>query len=320
VVKRGRWIISESGLQSLAFAGITTGWLRAWLHAAGAEQTAVSLLAAGDWQREPDQWRLFFATENELDGVRATIPDTAQVAFFELDNPARRCSCYRQDGVTSLLLPLGDIVFQRHSYLSLLNETGALQSLSVYADELHPLPLEPGLSASGASADTPHLLNSSGLLIEEQLIALLRRHSLMLRSVESCTAGMIAARLCRVPGASDVFDRGWVTYSNAAKEGQVGVPAALIDQYGAVSEPVVRAMAEGGAVKGSVCVAVSGIAGPGGGSADKPVGTVWIAVSIQGAATSSRCLQLSGARFEIQAKSVVAALQLVLVEVEKAYR
>jgi len=319
MVKRGRWIISEPGLQSLASAGITTGWLRAWLHAAGAKETAVSLLTTGDWQDESDQWRLFFATENELDGVRATIPDTAQASFFELDNPVRRCSCYRHDGVITLLLPLGDITFQRLEYMTLLNKTGVLQPLYVYSDELHMLPLEPGLTASVEPGDTLHRLNSSALLIEEQLIALLRSHSLLLRSAESCTAGMIAVRLCRVPGASDVFDRSWVTYSNAAKQEQLGVPAQLIDQYGAVSEQVVRAMAEGGAVKGCVCVAVSGIAGPGGGSADKPVGTVWIAVSLTEAETSSRCLHLSGARYEIQAKTVVAALQLVLAEVKKAY-
>lgn len=313
---RARWVISECGLQSLSSAGITTGWLRAWLHAAGADEVAICLLEAGDWQHDNDDWRLFFATQRELDSVRHSLPSTATHTSFELDNPPRRGSCFRQGRLTSVLLPLGDMAFQRLKYLNLLNDNNPLRPLYVCADEAQTLPLETGLSATLEPPASDALINHSGLLIEEQVITLLREHGLLLRSVESCTGGLITARLCRVPGASDVVDRGWVTYTNAAKQDMAGVPESLIRHYGAVSEPVVRAMAEGCAALGCVSVAVSGIAGPGGGSPDKPVGTVWLAVSMTGQGTVSRCLQLSGARHEIQAQTVVAALQLLLTVVE----
>ncbi|MFQ5519132.1 MAG: CinA family protein, partial [Mariprofundus sp.] len=132
--------------------------------------------------------------------------------------------------------------------------------------------------------------------------------------------GGIAARLCRMPGASDVLDRAWVTYSNAAKAEEVGVDFDLLEQHGAVSEAVVCAMAEGGADKKHICIAVSGIAGPGGGTDDKPVGTVWIAVAMHGQGTVSQCLNLSGARYEIQSRSVIAVLKLLLTEVKKYLR
>jgi len=149
-------------------------------------------------------------------------------------------------------------------------------------------------------------------LIEEQAIAALRTHRLSVRTVESCTAGGIAARLCRVPGASDVVDRGWVTYSNQAKQDAVGVKSELIEQYGAVSSEVVAAMAEGGADAAHVCIAVSGVAGPGGGSPDKPVGTVWIAVAGGGLNSTIQCLHFSGSRHEIQTRTVISALHLLL--------
>ena len=101
----------------------------------------------------------------------------------------------------------------------------------------------------------------------------------MLATAESCSGGLIAARCTDLAGSSQWFERGFVTYSNAAKTELLGVDAALIDQHGAVSEPVARAMAEGALrhAKAQVAVAVTGIAGPSGGSADKSVGTVWLA-------------------------------------------
>ncbi len=113
------------------------------------------------------------------------------------------------------------------------------------------------------------------------------------------------------------MDRAWVTYSNAAKHEEVGVVADLLQQYGAVSEEVVRAMAEGGADASHICIAVSGIAGPGGGSDEKPVGMVWVAVACAWHATVSRCLHLKGARHEIQSRTVIAALSLLLTKVEQ---
>ena len=104
---------------------------------------------------------------------------------------------------------------------------------------------------------------------------------LMIATAESCTGGLVSAALTAVAGSSAVVERGFVTYSNAAKSELLGVPAALIDSQGAVSEPVARAMAEGalGHSNTRVSVAVTGVAGPGGGSADKPVGLVHFAAA-----------------------------------------
>ena len=115
-------------------------------------------------------------------------------------------------------------------------------------------------------------------LVEEaaKLLALFRERGLKLATAESCTGGLIAAILTEVPGSSDVVERGFVTYSNEAKTEMLGVPAALIQKYGAVSEEVARAMSEGalGASRADIAVSVTGVAGPGGGTAAKPVGLV----------------------------------------------
>lgn len=115
----------------------------------------------------------------------------------------------------------------------------------------------------------------------EQLAAALLREGMRACTAESCTGGLIAKTFTDLAGSSDWFERGFVTYSNEAKSEMLGVPAALIADYGAVSEPVVVAMASG-ALQHShagLAIAVTGIAGPAGGSDDKPVGTVWIAVA-----------------------------------------
>ncbi|RJP66388.1 MAG: CinA family protein [Comamonadaceae bacterium] len=105
----------------------------------------------------------------------------------------------------------------------------------------------------------------------------LKARGWMMATAESCTGGLIAGACTEVSGSSDWFERGFVTYSNAAKHGLLGVPMALIEAHGAVSEPVARAMAAGALAHAPVqlTVAVTGVAGPTGGSADKPVGTVW---------------------------------------------
>ena len=119
-----------------------------------------------------------------------------------------------------------------------------------------------------------HLCGLVANLIEEK--------SWMLATAESCTGGMIAATCTDRAGSSVWFERGFVTYSNAAKTGMLGVDAALIAQHGAVSEAVVRAMVQGALTHSlaQVAVAVTGVAGPGGGSADKPVGTVWFGFAL----------------------------------------
>ena len=120
-----------------------------------------------------------------------------------------------------------------------------------------------------------------------ELVALCTRRGLTIATAESCTGGLIAAVLTEIPGSSAVVDRGFVTYSNAAKTDLLGVPAALIDRLGAVSEGVARAMAEGALAHSGadLAVAVTGIAGPDGGSAGKPVGLVHFAAARRGGET-----------------------------------
>jgi nicotinamide-nucleotide amidase len=146
------------------------------------------------------------------------------------------------------------------------------------------------------------------------LLAAARAGGLKIAVAESCTGGLIAALLTEIAGSSDVFERGFVTYSNAAKEEMLGVPAALLRQHGAVSEPVARAMAEG-AIRNStaqLAIGVTGIAGPGGGTADKPVGLVHIAAARAGAATRTReCRFGDIGREQVRLMSVAAALTLL---------
>jgi nicotinamide-nucleotide amidase len=117
-----------------------------------------------------------------------------------------------------------------------------------------------------------------------------RERKLTLTTAESCTGGLVAAALTAIEGSSDVFERGVVTYSNTAKEELLGVPGDMIADFGAVSEAVARAMAEGALTRSgaSLAVAVTGIAGPGGGTPMKPVGTVHFAVARLGGLTSHR--------------------------------
>lgn len=116
-------------------------------------------------------------------------------------------------------------------------------------------------------------------ILAQAVVAASIRRGVVLATAESCTGGLVAGALTAIPGSSAVLDRGFVTYSNAAKSGMIGVPADLIVAHGAVSEPVARAMAEGAVAHSDAMLAVSitGIAGPGGGSAEKPVGLVHFA-------------------------------------------
>ena len=143
------------------------------------------------------------------------------------------------------------------------------------------------------------------------LAAALTARGLTLATAESCTGGLIAAACTAIAGSSDWFDRGVVTYSNAAKIELLGVPAAMIVRFGAVSEEVAGAMAEGMLARtpASLALAVTGIAGPGGGSPDKPVGTVWLACAVRGGTCDTRLLQLSGDRAEIRLRTVLEALE-----------
>ena len=138
----------------------------------------------------------------------------------------------------------------------------------------------------------------------------LRTRGERLAAAESCTGGLIAAACTSVAGSSDWFERGFVTYSNDAKVESLGVPAALIASHGAVSEPVVRAMAEGALAhsKAQWSVAVTGIAGPGGAVPGKPVGKVWLALAYRGVVTIAERLQLDGDRSAVREQTVQRAL------------
>jgi nicotinamide-nucleotide amidase len=146
----------------------------------------------------------------------------------------------------------------------------------------------------------------------EALLAACRAAGLRVATAESCTGGLIAATLTAIPGSSDVLDRGFVTYSNAAKTDMLGVPAALIEAAGAVSEAVARLMAEGALARSAadLAIAVTGIAGPGGGSAGKPVGLVWFGLAgPDGVRTSRRVFP--GDRAAIRAATVGEALAML---------
>jgi nicotinamide-nucleotide amidase len=132
-----------------------------------------------------------------------------------------------------------------------------------------------------------HIVSQKGEALEEVVVARLRALGKSVAMAESCTGGFLAHRITNVPGASEIFFAGYVTYANAAKTDSVGVPAELIAQHGAVSEPVARAMAEGAAARAGADfgIGITGIAGPGGGTAEKPVGTVFIALAERGGET-----------------------------------
>ena len=147
----------------------------------------------------------------------------------------------------------------------------------------------------------------------EQLARELQARGWMLATAESCTGGMIAAACTDLSGSSNWFERGFVTYSNEAKTELLGVDPALIAQHGAVSEVVARAMAFG-AVRHShaqVSVAVTGVAGPTGGTPQKPVGTVWFGFQVDGRLTSET-LRFDGDRAAVRSASVDHALQRLL--------
>jgi nicotinamide-nucleotide amidase len=154
--------------------------------------------------------------------------------------------------------------------------------------------------------------------LAEQVLVACRRKKLMLATAESCTGGMIAAALTDIAGSSEVVERGFVTYSNAAKTDLLGVPAALIARFGAVSEEVARAMATGALAHAPVdlAVAVTGIAGPGGGTTEKPVGLVHFGIARRGGAVRAEHHVFPGDRGAVRRAAVLRALRLLLEESE----
>jgi nicotinamide-nucleotide amidase len=145
----------------------------------------------------------------------------------------------------------------------------------------------------------------------EQLAAALLARGAMLATAESCTGGMIAAACTDLAGSSQWFERGFVTYSNAAKAEALGVDVALLERHGAVSEPVARAMVAGTLAHSTaaLAVAVTGIAGPGGAVPGKPVGTVWLAWGWRDAPVHAERLQLDGDRAAVRRATLRVALE-----------
>ena len=151
-------------------------------------------------------------------------------------------------------------------------------------------------------------------VLAAQVGGLLKAHGLMLATAESCTGGGVAHAVTGIAGSSTWFERGFIAYSNQAKQQMLGVSEATLNQHGAVSEAVVREMATGTIrhSRAQVSLAVSGIAGPDGGTADKPVGTVWFAWCVKDRMCVSHIHHLAGNRAEIRAQSVRIALQGVV--------
>ncbi len=157
--------------------------------------------------------------------------------------------------------------------------------------------------------NTEKVLEQAAILLER-----CRRAGLMIATAESCTGGLIAAAFTEIPGSSDVFERGFVSYSNAAKSDMLGIDKNLIATQGAVSEATARAMAEGALANSAadISIAVTGIAGPGGGTPDKPVGLVHLATARLGYETTHLELRMgTQSRHDIRQHTVLSALALM---------
>lgn len=155
------------------------------------------------------------------------------------------------------------------------------------------------------------------LRLAEALGTALAARGWRIATAESCTGGLVAGAITAIAGSSAWFDRGFVTYTNDSKIEALGVPATLIAREGAVSEAVARAMAEGALARSlaDLVVAVTGIAGPGGGSAAKPVGTVCFAWGLPGGAVDAVTRRLDGDRAAVRSQSVVVALEGLIARV-----
>lgn len=157
-------------------------------------------------------------------------------------------------------------------------------------------------------------MSADAYALAEEVLRLARSAGLTVTTAESCTGGLVAAALTEVPGASDVVDRGFVTYSNAAKVELLGVPEATLQAYGAVSEQTARAMAEGALARAGagLSVAITGVAGPGGRSDAKPVGLVHFAAARAGRPTLHRERRFGDlGRAEVRRRATLEALDLL---------
>ena len=156
-------------------------------------------------------------------------------------------------------------------------------------------------------------MNAEIASLATALLAACRETKIMVATAESCTGGLVAGAITDIAGSSGIFDRGFVTYSNAAKTEMLGVAPDLIAAAGAVSEAVARSMAEGALARSAadLAVAVTGIAGPDGGSAEKPVGLVWLGLARRGGRTATLRQVFPGDRAAVRRATVAKALRLL---------
>jgi len=249
-------------------------------------------------ERRTQTWSPSFASS--LTGWRRVIRLTGR-AESEVDARAQpiysRWTSQAPAITTTILAVMGQI--ELHLTAQAADRAGAQAALDGAVQEL--------LDVFGAA-----VYSIDGRTLETVVGDLLRARRMTIAVAESCTGGLLASRLTDVPGSSDYVERGAVCYSNRAKVEMLGVPAELIETHGAVSEPIARAMAEGIRARAAVdvAVAVTGIAGPGGGSAQKPVGTVFIA-AIVGDETRARAFQFLGGRDLVKFQAAQSALNMV---------
>ncbi len=164
------------------------------------------------------------------------------------------------------------------------------------------------------------MIDDSLVIAAERVLAGCRAAGLKVATAESCTGGLVAGALTAIAGSSDVVERGFVTYSNAAKSELLDVPADLIAAEGAVSEPVARRMAEGALAHSAadLAVSVTGVAGPGGGTEKKPVGLVWFGLARRGGTTATQHYVFPGDRTAVRHAAVAQALALLDAVLPKA--
>jgi len=317
-VKQVHFLISIRAASRMAVAGLSPGWLLAWGRSAGHKGARLEYAEPDEWQLK-DGKQVFIGLADEIAAIRTRLERTD--AFTPVHAPAslsrqhNKLILYNKDNrLCCIFIAVDEVVARRHQWLSILADDDTVLPLNVWPGEAdHGVELEPGLRGdTGPVPAGTQPLNTEGLLPEEQLVRMLAEREMRVRFAESCTAGGMCERLSRVPGASSVLDRGWVVYSNQAKQDMLGLSGQLIREYGAVSRETVEAMAESGVAERTACVAVSGIAGPGGGSKEKPVGTVWLAVSMPGGTTVSRLFRFPGARAEVRARSVIAGFVMLI--------
>ncbi len=222
---------------------------------------------------------------------------------------------------SDLAARLGTLMDRSRNPLVGTTASGGVVSIRVRYDGAKPAAADEAVRETvhfAREAAGPYCFGDGDETLQSALLAELRASARTLAAVESCTGGMLGAMLTEVPGSSSVFVGGWITYANELKSAAVGVPAGLIDARGAVSREVAEAMARGGLAGSGAdyCLSITGIAGPDGGSPDKPVGTVWICLAARNGepgAIDTRRFNMGGSdRQSVRDWSARAAMMLLL--------